>query len=224
MNSNLIIRKATLEDIDFISEVLIEADKSSSQLISTCKIFALAKENYKIILNDILSHDVEYYDYYLSGFLITELNGEYVGASGSWLEGGGGTPSGIIKTTMLLSYLDKANISIIKNNIQIIKDLNLTREIGALQIENVYIREKYRGQGYFSKIISENIKWNLTKYNFSKVQSILFKENFNSYFSFLKFGYKVVEEKKVDNPKILDFYPFNSKLLMELSTEKIAQL
>ncbi len=224
MNPNLIIRKATIDDIDFVSEALIEADKSSSPIVSTCKIFDLAEENYKIILREILIQDIEYYDYYLSGFLIAELNGEYVGASGSWLEAGNGTPSGIIKMTMLLAYLDKANISKIKDNIQIIKGLNPTREPGALQLEYIYIREKYRGQGFFAKIVSENINWNLNKYNFSKVQSILFKENSNSYFSFLKFGYKVVEEKKVDNPKVLDFYPFNTKILMELSLERIRQL
>lgn len=224
MNPNLIVRKATIDDIEFISEAIIEADKSSTQLVSTCKIFALTEDNYKIILQDILIQDIEYYDYYLSGFLIAELNGEYVGASGSWLEGGNGTPSGITKTTMLLSYLDKSNISLIKNNIQIIKDLTLTRETGALQLEYVYIREKFRGQGFFSKIVSENIKWNFTKHNFSKVQSILLKGNYNSYFAFLKFGYIIVEEKEVDDPKILDFYPFNTKILMELNVDKIKQL
>lgn len=224
MNPNLIIRRATKDDIDFISEALIEADKSSTQTVSTCKIFSLTEKDYKIILHDILIQDIEYYDYYLSGFLIAELDGEYVGASGSWFEGGDGTPSGITKTTMLLSYLDKKNISIIQNNIQIIKGLTLTRETGALQIEYVYIREKYRGQGFFTKIVSENIKWNLTKYNFSKVQSILLKGNFSSYFSFLKFGYIAVEEKRIDDPQILDFYPFDTKILMELKEDKIKQL
>ena len=224
MNSSLIIRKATIDDIDFISEAIIEADKSSTKTVSTCKIFALTENNYKIILQDILVQDIEYYDYYLSGFLIAELNGEYIGTCGSWLEGGNETPSGMTKTTMLLSHLDKSSASLIKNNLQIIKNLTLTRETGALQLEYVYIREKYRGQGFFAKIVSESIKWNFTKYNFSKVQSILLKGNYNSYFAFLKFGYIIVAEKKVDDPKILDFYPFNTKILMEYNEDKVKQL
>ena len=220
MDANLTVRQAAINDIDFVIEALIEADKSGSQMISTCSIFALSEDEYKEILRDILSQDIENYDYYLSGFLIAELNGEYVGASGSWLEGGDGTPSGVIKSTMLFPYLDKAKISDIKNNIQIIKGSNLPREAGALQLEYVYVREKYRGHGIFTKVVRENIERNLSKYTFSKVQSILFKENYKSYSAFLKFGYKVVEERKAENPEILRFFPFNVKILMEFYLDK----
>ncbi len=212
-------RQATIDDIDFIIEAVIEAEKGGSDLISTCCIFALSEERYKVVLRNIFEQDIENFDYYLSGYLIAESGGNYIGASGSWLEGAGDIPSGIIRSTLLLPYLDKCRISEIKKNTKIISGFIIPREPGALQIEYVYIKNQFRGKGVFSRVVMENIKRNMDKYSFTKVQSILFKDNTRSYNAFLKLGYKVAEEKSVNDPDILKFFPYNTKALMELKKE-----
>ncbi len=223
MLENLNIRQATFNDIEFVIEAIIEADKSGTQMISTCNVFSLSTDEYKNILNDLLRQDIENYDYYLSGFLVAELNGESIGTSGSWLEGGGGKPSGVVKGEVLFSYLDRSKLSNVKNNIKIISGSNLPREIGALQLEYVYIRKDYRGKGIFSQIVSKNIKRNLDKYSFSKVQSILFKANHKSYSAFLKLGYEIIQENKSSNPEILKFFPYDTKIIMELNQDKFSK-
>ncbi|MHB1688640.1 MAG: hypothetical protein ACYCVH_14900 [Ignavibacteriaceae bacterium] len=224
MLESLSIRQATLDDIDFVIEAIIESEKSSSNMISTCNIFAISEEEFRDILKDVLRQDIENYDYYLSGFLIGEFNGQYTGASGSWLEGAGGLSSGIIKSTVIFSYLKKEILPVIKNNFQIIKDLSISREAGALQIEYVYVREKFRGSGIFSQIVENNIKRNLKKYSFDKIQSVLFKANHRSYSAFSKFGYKVAYEKKSDNLEILNFFSSGSIILMEMDLKNIDHL
>ena len=82
MIDNLTVRQATVNDIDFIVETIVESEKSSSEVISSCKIFGLTEEKFKEIIREVLREDVPNYDYYLSGFIIAEKDGEYVGAMG----------------------------------------------------------------------------------------------------------------------------------------------
>lgn len=211
------IREATINDIDFVIETIIESEKSSSNVISSCNIFALSEEKFRKILVEILSQNVPNYDYYLSGFLIAENNGEYIGALGSWYEAADETPSGIIKATFLFPYLDRSKMKDISKNTKVIKGLTMNREPHTLQLEHGYTREQYRRHGVFSSLIKANIIRNTKKYNsFEKVQGVLFKANYKSYNAHLKIGYKVVEEKHVDDPEVLKYFPFDTKVLMEL--------
>lgn len=224
MIENLQMKQATVEDIDFVIEAIIESEKSGTDVISSCNIFGISEDEFKEILKEALPQNVEGYDYYLSGFLIAESNGEYAGASGSWLEGVNGTPSGILKATILFPYLERTKIKQICKNTQIIKGLTLPREAGTLQLEHGYVREKFRRKGVFVNMVTENIKRNLDKYSFTKAQVILFKDNYKSYYGNLKIGCEVIEERKVDNPEILKFFPYNTKVLMEFNEEKTLSL
>ncbi len=220
MLEKLIIREATYDDIDFVIETIIESEKSSSNVVSSCKLFALSEEKFKDILTEVLKQNVPNYDYYLSGFLIAEKNGNYVGALGSWYEAADETPSGIIKATLLFPYLDKSKMKDISKNTKVIKGLTVNRKPYTLQLEHGYTREEYRRQGIFSSLIKVNIIRNRKKYkDFETVQGVLFKANYKSFNAHLKIGYKVVEEKHVDDPEVLNFFPFDTKVLMELDKE-----
>lgn len=223
MIENLNIRQANLSDIKFIIEAIIESEKSGTDIISSCNIFGLSEDQFRDILKDVLSQNIEEYDYYLSGFIVAEKNGEYVGALGSFYEGTE-TPSGMIKATILFQYLDKTKMKEISKNSRIIKGITPKREPGSLQLEHGYVIEKYRRQGVFLTLLKENIKRNLEKYSFKKVQGIIFKDNFKSYNAHLKFGYEIVDERKVDDPEVLYFFPYNTKILLEFNGNKITKL
>ncbi len=224
MIEGLSIRQATSDDIDFVIEAIFESEKSGSQMVSSCNVFGISLERFKDILKEVLQQNLNYYDYFLSGFVVAEVNGEYAGALGSWMEAGGGTPSGIIKATILFQHIDKSRIKDINQNTRVIKGITPPREVGTLQLEHGYTKEKFRRQGVFTYMIRENIKRNYAAHPFSKVQGILFKENYKSYNCHLKFGYVVVDERTVDDPEVLKFFPYNTKVLMEFSGEKIASL
>jgi len=221
---NLTFKQAAEEDIDFVIEAIIEADKAGSKVISMCNVFELSEEEYKKILKDVLAMDVEDYDFYLSGFLICKSGDEYVGAAGSWLEGAEGIASGTIKTSILFPYLMEENIESIKKNLLTIKEIGLKRDFGAMQLEYVYVREKYRGCGIFYQIAARIIKRNLRKYSFTKVQSELVKNNYKSFSAFSKFGFKLADEKGTANPEILKFFSDSTRILMELDKENIEKI
>ncbi len=224
MIEELSIRQATVGDIDFVIETIIESEKSGSNVISSCNIFALNELQFKEILKEVLLQNIPNYDYYLSGFLIAEKDGEYIGALGSWFEAPDETPSGIIKATVLFPYLDKLKMKDISKNTKVVKDLSLNRKSKTLQLEHGYTRMPFRRKGVFTRIIKEIILRNGDEYNFEKVQGILFKENYKSFNAHLKLGYKVVEEKHTYNLEILKFFPYSTKVLMELDKEKFENL
>ncbi|MDR3627027.1 MAG: GNAT family N-acetyltransferase [Ignavibacteriaceae bacterium] len=225
MIDNLVIRQATENDIDFITEGIIESEKSGSNVVSSCKIFGLTEERFKTIIREALLENVPDYDYFLSGFLIAEKDGEYVGSIGSWIEAADETSSGIIKTTMLLPYLDEDTLKSLQTNSCLLKSLTVNREPGALQLEYDYTREEFRRQGIFSRLLIEAILRNMKTHNgIEKVQVALFKANIKSLNAHLKLGFEIVEERHIDDPGIFNFFPYDTKLLLELNKEKISRL
>lgn len=215
------IRQAAANDTEFIIETIIEAEKSGSDMISSCKVLGLTEENFKEIMRQILHDNIPDYDYDLSGFLIAEKNDEYLGALGSWLEAADGNPSGIIKATILFPYLDKNKMNEISKNSKVVKGFTINRKPGALQLEHGYTREPYRRQGVFTTLIKEHIKRSLNKHaGIDMVQTALSKENFKSLNAYLKLGFEIAEEKHVDDPEILKLFPYDTRVVMELSKSK----
>jgi RimJ/RimL family protein N-acetyltransferase len=225
MIENINVRQATFDDVDFIIEAIVESEKSSSDVISSCNVFGLSEERFKEIIRKVLLENVPNYDYYLSGFILAEKGGEYIGAMGSWIEAAEGVPSGVIKTTILFPYLDKDKMRQISKNASIVKGLTMNREPGTLQLEHDYTRKQYRRQGVFTRLIKENILRNMKEHDeIEKAQVALFKANYKSLNVHLKLGFKIVEEKHVDNPEIFKFFPFDTKVLLELNKEKFSML
>lgn len=217
-------RTANTDDLEFIIEAIIESEKSGAELIGTCLIFGISEEEYKNILAEVLMEDVGDYEYSFKGFLIAESNDEYLGTSGSWIEKLDGVSSGIMKTSILTPYLSEQKIGEMRSNMNIINALTIPREPFAFQLEHIYIRKNFRNRGLFSILIKENIKRNLTRYPFNKVQTILFDKNLASFYAHLKFGFEVIEKKAAADKEVLKYFPFDSKVLMELNKEKINRL
>jgi GNAT superfamily N-acetyltransferase len=225
MIEKVTVRQAEEKDIPFVIEAIFESEKSGADVITSCRIFQFTEEKFKEILTDVLAQNIEHYDYYLSGFAVAELNGESIGALGSWLEGKDDTASGIIKASAFFPYFDKSMIKSINANTRVVKGLSFNREKGTLQLEHGYVVEKYRRKGVFTKLLAESITRNYKKYNgFPKVQGILLKDNYKSFNVHSKFGYVVAEEKTIDDPEIYKFFAYNTKVLMEYSDEKVKKL
>jgi hypothetical protein len=65
---------------------------------------------------------------------------------------------------------------------------------------------------------------NRKKYNrIEKVQVALLKANLKSFDAHIKLGFTIVEEKHVENPEIFKFFPFNTKVLLEINKEDFSR-
>ena len=225
MLSDLKIRKATIKDIDFLIQTIIEADKSGSSCVSSCNVFCFSLEYFETILKDILLKDYSNYEYSLSGFLIAELQGKAVGALGSWIEEEQDIPSFMIKANEIIPKLIDEKKDAAINNLKAIKGFNIKLQKLAIQLEYAYVVEEQRRKKIFTKLIVANIKKHLARnVPFTNVQTIMFKDNFKSFNAYTKLGFVVDQEKKMSNPAILNLFPFDTKVSMVLKKENILNL
>ncbi len=219
---NLKIRQASVNDIDFIVETIIEADKSSTTVISACNILSVSEQEYKDILKNILNDNIEGQEYSLSGFLVAELNGVPIGALGSWVEGAVGVSSYILYSNILLHYLNKEKVPRILEKFKITKQLSFRREIGAIQMEYGYVKEEFRRRGVYTRLMTESIKrYYLENKNIPKAQGICFKDNYKSLNASLKLGFDIIESKVSESEELKKIFPYNEKVLLEMNQNKM---
>lgn len=223
--SDLVVRNAILHDIDFVIETIIEADKGGTSISSTCNILNILEEEYRIILRDILTENLEGQEYSLSGFLVAELHNEPIGALGSWVEGSVGVSSYLLYSNILLHFMKREKIPLILANFKITKELSFRREEGSLQFEYGYVKKEFRRRGVYTKIMIESLrKHYLLNNTISKVQGICFKENYPSLNAAKKLGFKEIESKKSYNEALTKIFPYNEKVLIEMSQPKINEV
>ncbi len=216
MNINL--RKANINDIDFIIETIIEAEKSNTSVISSCNIFSLTYDEYNEVLRNILTEDYKNYEFSISNFIIAESDGDFVGALCSWIEGIDGTPSSVIKSSLLFDMIGREKIDKNLKNFKLINQLIIDRNKGSLQLEYGYVRKKFRCKGVFSTLIYYHILNHFQKNgNTLNVQSILFRENNISFHALEKLGFVITKEKYCLEKEIYDIFPYNIKVMMALN-------
>jgi hypothetical protein len=224
MSENLIIRPANQDDIDFVIETIIESDKSSTDVISACNIFSLTETEYKGLLKDILSANVENNEYSLTGFLIAEIKNKKLGALASWIEGIDGMPNSVIKSNLIFSFIERENLLKNKSRMHIVNALSMNRDLNTIQFEYGYVVEEKRRQKVFTALIIESIRKYFNLSQKLNVQAMLYPDNYKSFRAFEKLGFKVKIEKKSDEPDIYTVFAYNSKVLMELDKESAAKL
>jgi ribosomal protein S18 acetylase RimI-like enzyme len=222
MNDKITIRKATEKDIPFLREAIKEAEKSGTDKISYCTLFSITEEKLDEIIYQVLMEDIEGQELCVSHFLIAEVENENAGACAAWIEGLDGSPSSIIKANILFYFLGDKICNRAAANLKLMEDININREKNAIQIESVYVKEKYRGMGIANQIIGEHVKFLATKNNtINKVQIILAKTNDKAYKAYQKFGFKTIIEKCSDKPEILNLLPSNCRIMMEMNTNEL---
>jgi DNA-binding transcriptional regulator YhcF (GntR family) len=217
-------RFATRDDIDFITDCIIEAEKSGTQTINTCRIFNLSEEEWRDILKKILLDDIPDYDFWLSNYLIAELDGRPVCAQGAWFEGKTGKASSVIKTSMLMEYIPKGKFVLDLKTAQFVKALSIKRESGKVQMEHAYTVPDLRRRGIHTQTVLEIMKRTYDQNpSATMIQTIFFKGNCNTYNECLKLGFEPVLEKGVDDPEILNIFAHKKRIMMNMSPDKLQE-
>ena len=213
---SIIIRPATAEDKEFIITSVIEAEKSGSDVVSYCAIFSITEEEFKELLGEILDEGIEGHELYIPNFLIAEMDNEKAATISTWLEKENGIASNIIKSNLLLFFLDRDKILNATPSLSLMNEVNITREEKTLQLECVYTVPKFRGHGLTRQLIDEAIKLKQEAgFTFNKVQVIVLKNNQNALNAYRKAGFTIIQEKQCTDKAILSLLPCDTKVLME---------
>lgn len=216
MKNDIQIRQAGPQDRDFVIEAIIEAEKSGSQMISYCQLLGITEDELRTLLNNILDEEMDGQELCIPNFLIAEVDGEQAAAVSTWIEGAGGMTSNLIKANFFMYFLGSDVMHNAAGSLKVLSETNIERKDGALQIECVYTREKFRGMGLSGHLINEHIAWRKGKgETFDTAQVIVLKDNVSAIRSYEKAGFSVVAEKKSSRPEILKILPCDTKVMLE---------
>ena len=214
MIEKLKIKKAKIEDVDFIVESLIEAEKNNTKVLSYSKIFNLKISKVKEVLKKTLIMNIDGCELSISSYLIGFIENKPVASIGAWIEGANGTPSSTVKGNLLFKSLPK-------NSIKYAKSIsNLTSKLYTEYIDNsfcigiVYIKKGYRGYGIFKKIFEIHINNNKIYDRKMNTYVHVFSNNISAIKTYKKNGFIMMKELKSDDNEIKKYLPFNKKQIL----------
>ena len=215
------IRKATLGDVAFIAEVIVGAEKSMTDKLGLGTIFDLSEERLKQLLISMLEEEVDGCEFSLSSFFVTLNKGKTVAAMGGWLEGYyDNIPSSLIKSNLISYFFSREKILKAQEKSEIIKGLQLEREKGTYQLEYVYVDPDHRGKELTKYLQEAHFAYAKQLYpGIKKVQAQEFESNLSSIRTLEKAGFKLAKKHVSYDENILNYLPFNVKVLMEKSIQ-----
>lgn len=209
-------RQATVSDIPFLVETIIQAEKSGSDVLSYSTIFELPETEVRQILTAILNEDVQGQELCYSDYLVAEVDGEIAGAVAAWIEGETGQPGNIIKGTLIKYFFPEQSIQKALQKRKIIDEIHFERENGVLAIDIGLTLPKFRGMGILASLMEEQTRLLLNRRPDVKLSQIhVLKSNVVAYKIYCKLGYSVVEEKTSHNPLISQWLPSNTRIIMD---------
>lgn len=152
-----LIRPADVNDIEFLTDAIIAAEKSGSEILFYNAVFGLTEEETRRLIYNIFEEEIEGQEWYVPHFLIAIVDGKPAACLSCWIEGITGQPSGILKAQGL-SYFLRNKWTNAADKLEKVKVLQLPREIGALQLECIYSAPEFRGQGLVPALIEYALK------------------------------------------------------------------
>lgn len=213
---DFIFRNATVKDIPFLVETIIEAEKSGTSILSYCTIFGLTEQETEMYLSKMLEEEIDGCELSISSFFIAEEQESIAGAVAVWLEGSEGISSTILKGNLLNYTLPKPNMEIALKKAAIIKEAHIEYQNGTLQLGLVYVSNTYRGQNLAGKMIEYAISNYRNKYpEIFEMHVQVFGNNIPAIKSYKKVGFEIVKSKESLNPEINKLLPYSTKVLMK---------
>jgi hypothetical protein len=221
MNTDLLTyRQATIYDIPFVLEGLLEAEKSGGPHCANQIIFNYTFENYRDLLHDVLSTDVPGSEYSLDQYSICLLDDRPIGAVAAWVEGKGNQRSGMIKANLLNYYLGIDKWKQAQDDFLLLASVSNPRTPGTIQLEAGYISPEYRGRGIpvgMNRFAIDGLRREYPDINRVQVSCII--ENEKSLRTLLKTGFREVARRASESPRLKELIPGSGFIQLELNLQ-----
>jgi ribosomal protein S18 acetylase RimI-like enzyme len=215
-DSKYIIRKATLDDVDFLVTTIIEAEKSSTNNLGLANYFEVTEEELRQYLKDILEEEIDGCELSVSSFIVAEYEGQVVSTRGGWLEGHNEDeqPSSVLKSNLIQFHFPMEKVLNAQKKWEIVKDIQVEREWGTYQWEYSYTIPEHRGHHLVPRINEYHIH-EAKKLGAKKIQGHVFANNIKSIKAYERSGFNVVKRYTSSHPLTKEYYPDDTVLLLE---------
>ena len=216
--SKYIFRRATIDDIDFVVDVIVNAEKGGTEKFGFANLFGISEQDARRLLNEMLEEEIDGCELSISSFIIAEYEGVPVSAFAGWIEGENedSMPSSLLKSNLIAYYLPKACLENSMARADAVKDLQIERELGTYQLEYSYTIPEHRGHGLVGKIIEEHCC--VARQSGKEVSQMYvhtFANNESAITVYKKSGFREIQKFVSDSPKAKEYYPYNEVILLE---------
>ena len=211
------IRQANENDIDFLVEVIVEAEKSGTLNLSYSTLFGLTENEVRTLLANALYEDVDDCDLSFSGFLVADYKGKPVAALNAWVEAKNGMPSVNVKGN-ILSYLLPREALIKANNANhICSDLSTEYIPGSFWLGSAYVAEEHRGKLLLVRLFYEQVKMHPEA---EGVFCQVFGNNKPSIQNFLLLKFDIKDHYISEKKEIKNYLPSDNKFIFYKKLKK----
>lgn len=217
-DSKYIFRDATLQDIEFLSTVIVEAKKGKSNIVGMANLFDLSEEEFKNYVVQMLEEEIDGCDFSVSSFIIAEYNGQSVAAFGGWVEGDNeyGMPSSLLKSNLIGYVFPIENVEKANSRSHLLEHLQVERKEGTYQLEYGYTIPGHRGHHLIGRIIEKHVlRAKACSKPVDRMQVLVYDNNTAAISAYLKAGFRVIRKLEAGNDDLLKFYPHDKELLLE---------
>ena len=214
--NTLNIRRATINDIPFLTKSIIEAEMSGTEVLSYSTIFGLNNNEITTFISEMLSEEIDDCEISISSFLIAEINGQTAAALSGWLENANGIPSAILKGNLLNYYLPPKSFEKAATLLKYTKDLHFDYIPNTFQIGAGYVAEEFRGNKLLGLLTQKLLEDFHNDYPLAtEVYAQIFSCNIPSLKTYEKAGFTVISTKESFNNEITKIFPSSRKLLLK---------
>lgn len=227
MSEEIKIRRATLNDVDFLVDTIVAAEKSGTDNFGLAKLFELSEGEMRTYIKAMLEEEVDGCEFSVSSFLVADHQGKAVSAFAGWVEGQNedGMSSALLKSNLIGYCLPMENVMKSQSKSDIVRPLQIEREEGTYQLEYSYTLPEYRGKGIMKDIINMHIidyKQNTPPHHphhqeggIRKIQVHVFANNEAAIGTYKRCGFEITKEYNSNNPLVEQYFPYHTILLME---------
>ncbi|NND77516.1 MAG: hypothetical protein HKN39_04985 [Flavobacteriales bacterium] len=220
INEKIIFRQAVESDLEQLIDLTISSVTSSNGRSFFATIFDLSEEEYKNIVRDLFSLNISNNEYDIGSYFVLEQNDELISCLAGWKEGEGDVDSEKILPLMVMQHVGlKTWIEKTQENEEISK-VNIPRERGKIQIENMFLKSSARGTSAFITIYFNTVDALFQKYpECNIVQSKFYATNKLAIRIAKHIGYDIIEERSFDTSSLDPYFQNEGIVMTELNRE-----
>ena len=209
------IRPAKIDDINFIVEAIIAAEKGGSNKLSYTSIFGLSENDTAKNLKKMLEEEIDGCELSISSYLVVESENELAAAMGAWIEGSeDGVSSSTIKGN-LLSYTLPIEAFLKANEIRhIVSELSIDYIPDTLCLGIIYVKENFRGKNLVAALLEEQIRKALHNRKKIDVYIQVFGNNIPAIKAYKKLGFVESELIISEKSEVTNYLPSQKKILL----------
>lgn len=218
MTEGRIFRRATSEDIEFLTGAIIEAERSGGDKSLYERVFDMRDAEVRALVESMVRENISGSELCADSFWVAVEDEERLGCVATWVEGGDGTPSQLLRASLLSHAVGLERWREAQSKLRALTAIDIPREPNTLQIEAVYTAPPHRGRGLVAALINRALEASRSEHpEVVRAQVLSVRGNASGARAFLKSGFHAVRESCSDDPAIAAIFPGDGRILWERS-------